>query len=62
MHNYCTPLIIKENFKNFLIHRRNYILLSQVYCVRQVVKTLTIIFNNPVFQKGVNEYNFTLLT
>jgi hypothetical protein len=49
MHNYCTPHIIKENFENFLIHRCNYILLSQVYCVWQVVKTLTIIFNNPVF-------------
>jgi len=33
MHNYCTPHIIKENFDNFLIHRCNYILLSQVYCV-----------------------------
>jgi len=43
MHNCCTPHIIKENFENFLIHRCNYILLSQGYCVRQVVKTLTII-------------------
>ena len=43
MHNYCTPHIIKENFGNFLIHQCNYILLSQVYCVWQVVKTLTII-------------------
>ena len=33
MHNYCTSLIIKENFGNFLIHRCNYIFLSQVYCV-----------------------------
>ena len=48
MHNYCTPHIIKENFENFLIHRCNYILLSQVYCVWQVVKTPTIILNNPV--------------
>jgi len=48
MHNYCTPHIIKENFENFLIHRCNYVLLSQVYCVWQVVKTPTIIFNNPV--------------
>ena len=50
MHNYCIPHIIKENFENFLIHRCNYILLSQVYCVWQVVKTLTIIFNNPVLE------------
>ena len=49
MHNYCTPHIIKENFENFLIHRCNYILLSQVYCVWQVVKTLTIIVNNPAY-------------
>jgi len=48
MHNYCTPHIMKENFENFLIHRCNYILLSQVYCVWQVVKTPTIILNNPV--------------
>ena len=48
MHNYCTPHIIKENYENFLIHRCNYILLSQVYCVWQVVKTPTINLNNPV--------------
>ena len=46
MHNYCTPYIIKENFENFLIHRCNYILLSQVYCVWKVVKIPTIISNN----------------
>jgi hypothetical protein len=49
MHNYCTPHIIKENSAHFLIHRCNYILLSQVYCVWHVVKTPTPIFNNPVF-------------
>jgi hypothetical protein len=49
MHNYCKLHIIKENFENFLIHRCNYILLSQVYCVWQVVKTSTIILNNPVY-------------
>ena len=49
MHNYCTPHIIKENFENFLIHRCNYILLSQVYCVWQVVKTPMIILNNPAY-------------
>jgi hypothetical protein len=48
MHNYCPPHIIKENYENFLIHQCNYILLAQVYCVWQVVKTPTIIFNNPV--------------
>jgi len=49
MHNYCTPHIIKENFGNLLIYWCNYILLSQVYCVWQVVKTPTIILNNSVF-------------
>jgi len=48
MHDYCTPHIINENSENFLIHRCNYILLSQVYCVWQVVKTPTTILNNPV--------------
>jgi len=45
MHDYCPPHIIKENSENFLIHRCNYVLLSQVYCVWQVVKTKTVIFN-----------------
>jgi hypothetical protein len=49
MHNYCTPHIIKEKVENLLIHRCNYILLSQVYCLWQVVKTTTIICNNPVY-------------
>jgi len=49
MHNYCTAHIIKENSENFLIHWWNYILLSEVYCVWQVVKSPTKIFNNPVF-------------
>ena len=49
MRNYCTPHIIKENPENFLIYRCSYILLSQAYYVWQVVKTRTIIFNNPVF-------------
>jgi len=49
MHNYCTPHIIKENCENFLIHRCNYILLSRVYFVWQVVKIPTIICNNPVY-------------
>ena len=48
MYNYRSPHIIKENFENFLIHRCNYILLSEVYCVWQIVKTPTIISNNPV--------------
>ena len=74
MHNYCTPRIIKENFKNFLIRRCNCILISQVYCVCQVVKTPTIIFKNPVFlldislflskrrsYNGLNLYDFLIM-
>ena len=49
LHDYCTPHIIKENFENFLIRRCNYIVLFQVYCEWQVVKTPTIISNNPVY-------------
>ena len=48
MRNYCAHYIKKENFENFFIHQYNYILLPQVYCVWQVVKTPTIILNNPV--------------
>jgi len=60
MHNYCTPHIIKENCENFLIHRCNYILLSQVYCVWQVVKTPTVILNNPVFIQIDYRNNFVI--
>ena len=62
MHNYCTPHIIKENYENFLIHRCNYILLSQVYCVWQVVKTPTIIFNNPVLFEHVTRTEYVMNT
>jgi hypothetical protein len=48
MRNYCTQHIIKENFENFFVHRCKYLLISQVYFVWKVVKTRTIIFNNPV--------------
>ena len=54
MHNYCTPHIVKENFEYFLVHRCNCILLSQVYCVWQVVKTPTFILNNPVVASCMN--------
>ena len=60
MHNYCIPHIIKENFENFLIRRCNYILLSEVYCIWQVVKTPTIILNNPVFVSCILNKKFIL--
>ena len=53
MPNYCRQHIIKENLGNFWIHLCNYILLYQVYCVWQVVKTPTIILNNPVQSRSV---------
>ena len=56
MHNYCPPHIIKENSENFLIRWRNYILLSQVYFLWQVVKTLTIILNNPLLWNTFTMY------
>ena len=62
MHNYCTPHIIKENFENFLIHQCTYILLSQVYCVWQVVKIPKIIFNNPVHSVTAKQRAFFTLT
>ena len=65
LHNYCTPHVIKENSEDFLIRWCNYILLSQVYCVWKVVKTLIIILNNPVQftlktqQKSIIRWNRT---
>ena len=59
MHNYCTPHIIKENFENFLIHRCNYILLSKVYCLWQVVKTPAINSNNPVLIRSNEMQQYT---
>jgi len=38
MHNYCTPHVIKENYENLWIHRCKNILISQVYCVWQLLK------------------------
>jgi hypothetical protein len=54
MHNYCTPHIVKESYENFFIHQCNYTLLSEVYCVWQVVKTLTIILNNPFYEVEIS--------
>jgi hypothetical protein len=59
-HNYCTPHIIRENFENFLIYRCNYILLPQVYCVWQVVKTPTIILNNTVHKRKYVQFRKVL--
>jgi len=54
MHNYCTPHIIKENLENFLTHRCKYLLLSQVYCVWQVVKSPTVILIILYFKIGAS--------
>jgi len=39
MHNYCTPHIIKKNSENFLIHRCNYILLSNCIVYDKLLKS-----------------------
>ena len=39
-----------------LLNKKIHILRSQVYCVRQVVKTPTIILNKPVFPKLAKKY------
>jgi hypothetical protein len=61
MQNYCTPHIIKQNFENFFIYRCNYLPLSQVYCVWQVIKTPTIISNNPVYNYICDKLQILLL-
>jgi hypothetical protein len=38
-----------KTWSDVLLNKKIHILLSQAYCVRQVVKTPTIIFNNPVY-------------
>ena len=59
MHNYCTRHIIKENYENFLIHRCNYILLSEVYCVWQVVKPRQSFWITLYFSMMLAHRNFT---
>jgi len=39
---------VTKTWSVFLSNKRKHILLSQVYCVWQVVKTPTMILNNPV--------------
>jgi hypothetical protein len=52
-HKRCTyraPVrCVTKTWSVVLLNKKIHILLSQVYCVWQVVKTLTIISNNPVF-------------
>jgi len=43
---------VTKTWSVVLLNKKKHILLSQVYCVWQVVKTPTIISNNPVFQPG----------
>ena len=51
-HKGCTyraPIrYVKKTWSVVLLNKKIHILLSQVYCVWQVVKTMTIISNNPV--------------
>ena len=47
---YGTPVrYVTKMWNVVILNKKIYILLSQVYCVWQVVKTLTVISNNPVF-------------
>ena len=51
---YRAPLsYVTNTWSVVLLHQKTYILLSQVYCLWQVVKSPTIISNYPVFQYGV---------
>jgi hypothetical protein len=53
-HNVCTyraPVrYVTKTWSVVLLNKKMHILLSQVYCVWQVVKTPTIILNNPILQ------------
>jgi len=40
---------VTKTWNVVLLNKKIHILLSQAYCVRQVVKTPTIILNSPVF-------------
>ena len=40
---------VTKTWSVVLLNKKIHIFLSQVYCVRQVVKTPTVILNNPVF-------------
>ena len=52
MHNYCTPHIIKENWEFLDLSVQLHTAIWSVYSVWQVVKSPTIIFNNPVMNGG----------
>ena len=50
-YTYRAPVrYVTKTWSVVLLNKKIHILLSQVYCVWQVVKTLTIIFNNPVLK------------
>jgi hypothetical protein len=46
----------------FLLNKKIHILLSQAYCVRQVVKTPTIISNNPVYIEVIRQSQTNLFS
>jgi len=53
VHIWSTCKVCNKNLEWCSIKQKIHILLSQVYCVWQIVKTPTIISNNPVFQMSV---------
>jgi len=44
---------VRKTWSVILLNKKIHVLLSQVYCVRQVVKTPTIILNNPVLSYAI---------
>jgi hypothetical protein len=60
---YRTPIsYVTKTWSVVLLNRKTHVLLSQVYCVWQVVKTPTFILNNPVFRKTQNGNLLKLIT
>ena len=53
---------VTQNLSVVILNKKIHILLSQVYCVRQIVKTLTIIWNNPVYRNAKQPHVSILYT
>jgi len=45
---------VTKTWSVVLLNKKKHILLPQVYCVGQVVKTPTIISNNPVYMRKIS--------
>ena len=59
---YITVRYVTKTWSVVPLDKKIHILLSQVYCVWQVVKTQTVIFNNPVFVEfNIKSYSKILI-